>query len=289
MLAPVLDPAKRRFECQRQPGDAQLFGLQHAFVAEGAAHVGRDDAHAALRDPEMLGDRGPDHVRHLRRGIDHELVGARVPVRQHGLAFERVHHLARQAVAAPHHDRRGGGDLGDALVERRLQKQIVLPRFVHERGRCVASRDRIDDGGERLELELYPAGQILALGTRRGHAHRDGFADEAHLPARQRRILGGLEAGQAELGLDRADIEVFGDEDRRLRALRLADGQDAGVGERAAQEGNLLQAGQLDVVNVAADAAQEAGVLLAQDARTDALAFPLRIDHARSRFRCVTA
>ena len=130
MLAPILDPAKRRLEFQREPRDAQLFGLQHAFVAEGAAHVGRDDAHAALRDPEMLGDRGPDHVRHLRRGIDHELVGARVPVRQHGLAFERVHHLARQAVAAPHHDRRGGGDLGDALVERRLQKQIVLPCFV---------------------------------------------------------------------------------------------------------------------------------------------------------------
>ena len=51
------------------------------------------------------------------------------------------------------------------------------------------------------------------------------------------------------------------------------------MGERAAQEGNLLQAGQFDVVNVAADAAQEAGVLLAQDARTDALAFALRIDH----------
>jgi hypothetical protein len=51
------------------------------------------------------------------------------------------------------------------------------------------------------------------------------------LPVRQRRILGGLEAGQAELGLDRSDIEVFGDENRRPRARRLADGQDAGVGE----------------------------------------------------------
>ena len=51
------------------------------------------------------------------------------------------------------------------------------------------------------------------------------------------------------------------------------------MGERAAQEGNLLQAGQLDVVDIAADAAQEPGVLLAQDARTDALAVPVRIDH----------
>ena len=160
---------------------------------------------------------------------------------------------------------------------------------MHQRGRCVTSRNRIDDGGQRLEVELYPADKILALGARRGHAHRDGFADEAHLAARQRRILGGLEAGQAELGLDRSDIEVFGDEDRRLRPRRLADGQDAGVGERAAQEGNLLQAGQFDVVDVAAAAAQEAGVLLAQDARADALAFPVRIDHARSRFRCVAA
>src|SRR6185503_120404 len=119
--------------------------------------------------------------------------------------------------------------------------------------------------------------KVLALGPGRGHAHRDRFTDEADLAARQRRILGRLEAGQAELGLDRSNIEVLGDEDRRLRPRRLADGTDAGVGERAAQEGNLLQAGQRDVVDVAAAAAQEAGVLLAQDARADALAFALRI------------
>ena len=107
MLATILDPAERRSELPSEPGDAQLFRLQHAFVAEAAAHVGRDHAHAALRDPEMLGDRGADHVRHLRRGMDHELVAARLPVRQHGLAFERVHRLPRHAVAAPHHDRRG--------------------------------------------------------------------------------------------------------------------------------------------------------------------------------------
>ena len=58
------------------------------------------------------------------------------------------------------------------------------------------------------------------------------------------------------------------------------------MGERAAQEGNLLQAGQFDVVNVAAAAAQEPDVLLAQDARADALAFPVRIDHCAFPIRC---
>jgi hypothetical protein len=279
MLAAILDPTERRSELPSEPGDAQLFRLQHAFVAEAAADVGRDHAHAALRDPEMLGDRGADHVRHLRRGMDHELVAARLPVRQHGLAFERVHRLPRHAVAAPHHDRRGQCDVGDALVERRLQKQVVLPGGVHQRGRRVTPRNRVDDGGQRFEVELHAPDKVLALGAGCGHAHRDRFTDEAHFAARQRRILGRLEAGQAELGLDRSNIEVLGDEDRRLRPRRLADGTDAGVGERAAQEGNLLQAGQSDVVDVAAAAAQDAGVLLAQDARADALAFALRIGH----------
>ena len=51
---------------------------------------------------------------------------------------------------------------------------------------------------------------------------------------------------------------------------RRVDRDDAGVGVRAAQEGDLEQARQADVVDVAALAGQQARVLLAQDGRPEA-------------------
>src|SRR5262249_57209542 len=42
VLAPVLDVAERPLELEREPGDADFLGLQDAFVAEGAADIGRD-------------------------------------------------------------------------------------------------------------------------------------------------------------------------------------------------------------------------------------------------------
>ncbi len=201
MLAAILDPAERPPEFQREPGDAELLGLQHALVAETAADIRRDDADAALRDAEVLGERGADHVRHLRRGIDHELAGPLLPVRQRGLAFDGVHGLPRHTIFAAHHDRRGRGHRGDALVERGLQEQVVLPRLMHERRRRFARRPRIDLGRQHVEVELGPAREVLGVGTGRGHAHRHRLADEAHLAMGKWRIVGRLETGQAEPSL----------------------------------------------------------------------------------------
>ena len=66
MLAPVLDPA-HRIARRGEPGDANLLGVQHAFVAEAAADIGRDDAELALLEAEMAGKPGADDMRHLRR------------------------------------------------------------------------------------------------------------------------------------------------------------------------------------------------------------------------------
>ena len=280
MLAAILDPTERLSELEREPRDAELLRLQHAFVAEAAAHVGRDHAHAALRDPEMLGERGADHVRHLRRGMHHELAGALVPVRHHRLALERIHHLPRRAILAPHHHRRGRGNLRDSLVERGLQEQIVLPLLVHQGGWRIARRNRIDDGRKLIEVELYASGKVFRLRACCRDAHGDGLADEADLVLRQRRIIGRLEAGQSELRLHRADSDVRAHEHRRFGPRRLADGADTGVRQGAAQECHLTQAGERDVADVASQAAQQPGIFLAQDAGADALTFSICTSHS---------
>ena len=51
VLAPVLQPAHRLSEPQRQPAQRHVLGQQDGLVAEAAAHIGRDDADAALLDP----------------------------------------------------------------------------------------------------------------------------------------------------------------------------------------------------------------------------------------------
>ena len=63
MLAPVLDPAERPAIGRGEPGDAEFFGLQNAFVAECAADIGSDDANLRLGEAKMLGHCRADHVR----------------------------------------------------------------------------------------------------------------------------------------------------------------------------------------------------------------------------------
>ena len=130
VLAPVLDIAERPAEFEREPGDAQFFRLQHAFVAEAAAHVGRDHAHLPLFDAEKLRKAGANDVRHLGRGVDHELVAAVVPVGQHRLAFHRHHGLARERDLARDHDRRvlALGRKAAVVVER--EEAVVVPFLV---------------------------------------------------------------------------------------------------------------------------------------------------------------
>ena len=65
-------------------------------------------------------------------------------------------------------------------------------------------RDRIDHGGQRLELELDQIGEILGLGAGRLHAGDDRLADIAHPVVGQRRI--GAMAVRGELGPGFQDV-----------------------------------------------------------------------------------
>src|ERR1700728_4929713 len=100
VLSAVFYVAEWTLEGQCEPGDANFLRLQHAFVAEAAADIGRDDADASFLDPDALGQSDTDNVRHLCRGVNHELVGLKNPIGDNRLAFERYHRLPRHRYLA---------------------------------------------------------------------------------------------------------------------------------------------------------------------------------------------
>ena len=180
MFAPVLDPAERRLAGQRQPGDADILGLQQALVAEAAADIGWRDADGRLRNVQHLGEAGTDQVRHLGGGVHDKLRGAMVPPAQQAAALHRMHHLTGAAQGKIDFYRRAGGDRVDAAVERGFQEQVVGPVFVQARGTWGAAGGAAGDRGEFGVVDLDAFGQVLGGGAGGGDAHRHRFANETH-------------------------------------------------------------------------------------------------------------
>ena len=152
--------------------------------------------------------------------------------------------MPRHAVLALDDDRRGAATSSILPSTWVVENTIVAPRLVQQRRAGLLRRQHVDDRRQLLEIERHVLRQILRRGAGAGEAHRHRLADEAHLAGGERRIVRGLEAGDAGVRLHRLDAgEVPGDEDPVPGALRLQDGADAGMGERAAQKCHVLQAG----------------------------------------------
>ncbi len=106
----------------------------------------------------------------------------------------------------------------------------------------------------------------------RGDAHRHQFTDLPDLAGGQHRLLGDLEAGQPRDGADRQHaVEVGGGEHAVAVGFRHVDGADAGMGQRAAHEGDVLHPRQAEIADILAAPAHQALVLLAGQRRPDAL------------------
>ena len=271
-LAAVLEPAQRRPELARRPGERHLLGEQDALVAEAAADVGGDDADLAFVEPEALGEARADDVRLLGGGVEDELAQARMPAGDHAASLDRAHDLARGPELAGD----GHGGLGfDGLevdVDAGGEEEVVAPGLVHQRRAGLARLQHVDDHGQRVEVELDLGGEVLGLGAGRGDAHRHRLADVADFAGRQDRLQRGLEAGQRGVGADGGDAgEVLGDDDALADGRRDADRADARMRQRAPQERHLQHARQLDVADVLAAPAHIAVVLLADEPRADAL------------------
>ena len=95
MLAPILDPADGQSFIQSEPGKADFFRQQNSLVPEAAADIGRHDANAALLDAKRVGEPVAHDVRHLRTGVERELVEPVIEGGDDPAAFHRRHALTR--------------------------------------------------------------------------------------------------------------------------------------------------------------------------------------------------
>jgi hypothetical protein len=94
----------------------------------------------------------------------------------------------------------------------------------------------------------------------------------ADLAGREHRLLGDLETGQRRHRADRLHIgQIICREDNVTIALGNVDASDAGMRQRAANEGDILKPRKSDIGDKLAAAAQETVVLLAEEPGADAL------------------
>jgi hypothetical protein len=123
-----------------------------------------------------------------------------------------------------------------------------------------------------IEVDLDCGGEVLRRGTSFGDAYRYRLADVAHLFGGQYRLHGWLEPWQARYGNDRLHADkILRNEDRRFVTSRLANGSDARVGERTADESQITHAGKADIRDELALAAQVALILQPWCGSADAL------------------
>ncbi len=161
---------------------------------------------------------------------------------------------------------------GDVDLEIGFEEDVVAPMLVHQRRARLARLAHVVDGGQLLQIERHCRCDVLGFGARRRHAHRDEFADLAHLAGGEHRLLGNLEARQPRDGADRIDAgKVRRGEDAAAIALRDVYAADQRMRQRTAHEGNVLHAGETNVGDELAAAAHQPVVFLARQPRADAL------------------
>lgn len=125
VLGPVLDPADRAAEPQRQPGDEDFLGIGVALLAERPADVGAAHPRRAGLQPEQLGGHLGEPVGSLARGPDQDPVGLRD--RQRAAALHRSGRVAGVAEVALDDDRGGvEGRVDLAFLEVRVVEDVGL-------------------------------------------------------------------------------------------------------------------------------------------------------------------
>ena len=269
MLAPVLDPAHRVADLQRQRRDRDVLGHDAVLAAEAAADVGGDDTDLVLGQAQRLRHADPHHVSALGGEIDDELVVAVIPVGQDAAALERHGGMPVHAKLPAQADRRAGERSGLAFGHDAGDVGVVRPGLEHPRAAGLHRRYAIDHGGKLGHLDLHLVGEVLGLRPRQRNAHGDRLADVTHDTVGERGIRTVAMGGQFRSGLENFERPQI----RQCKDIsgggRLHHPQDLGMRAVAADEGHVLHPRHAEIGNELAVAEQMAGVLLAQQARSD--------------------
>ena len=214
-------------------------------------------------------EHGADRVRRLGGHVDGELAGDAVEVGHATASLDRSDVDARDVHVLLHHHvrlreglvRRGavaGFPVEDAVVllvllvgpQDRRSREQGLERIDDDRQRVVIDLDRLDAVGCRVPIGRDHGGHFLRLvHYLLGGQHHLGVRHEGRHPVQ-------VVLGQGLAGDHR---QHSGD----LQRLVGVDGLDLRVRERAAHDVHVQHAGELDVVDVVAPAADEARILLA--------------------------
>jgi hypothetical protein len=215
----------------------------------------------------------PMSLQRLVAVVDVELPGLRVEVGDHAARLQRGRVTARVDDVARHDGVRLGEDaVGGVLVARlpgRAGQVVDLALLVvaDQRRVGVERAAGVDDRGQRVVLDVDELERVARRVLVRGDDERDLLALEADLVAGEHRLR---VVGDRRHPRQAERLEVLRRDDRRdvgvRERARGVDGDDARVRVRAAQDRAVDHAGQADVVQVGALAADEARVLLALQA-----------------------
>ena len=180
--------------------------------------------------------------------MHHELVVARVPIGERAARFERDRRLPVHLEAACKSDRRRLAAEFDVARCELARDRLVVGPHVEQPRRVGRKRGLgVDHGGQLVVLHHDPVGEILRRGARAAETGGDRLADEADPLVRQGRI--GREAKMIEFRPRPQQIHrrQIGEREDRARPLWLADTADPGMRLFATDEGDVLDAGHLDV------------------------------------------
>jgi hypothetical protein len=275
-----------------------LLGVDVQLGAEAAAHVGGDHADLGLADVEGEGQQHLEDVRDLGGRPDGVLALGGDRLDDHAPGLDRVGDQPRVVVALLDHHRGLGEHLVDVAVGQHPGVGLVGAERVVDDGRAlVHGLHHVGDHRQLVVVDfdgLDGVGGVLAAV---GHHHGDDLAHVVDAVLGHRPVVGDAGVGGRLVGHDAVGDRpgarhgrrplvgqvLTGEhrlDPRQLLGRRGVDAGDAGVGDRAAHEGQPQHARQGDVVDVAALAGEQRGVLLAEEAAAHP-ALGLRLGYLR--------
>ena len=288
VLGALLDPLHRPTEPARDGEADRLLCVDIELRAEAASDVGSDHAQLGLRDAERERERDLRDVRDLRRRPHRELAHRRRRLHDHTARLDRVRDQPRMPVTL--FDRHSGvveEPLGCVGVAEAPRVRPVVTQILVDRRRVVFQRIfELEDGIERVVLDVDELERVLHVGARFCNDDGDAVAGEACLVRRERPlgrhacVFVGRRRKASRLDrpctwkrgspvLLQVRAAECSDHAFVFTRTREIDAADACVCVRAPDDADPHHSRQNDVVDELRLAGQQLGVLLAQDAAAD--------------------